>query len=100
MAEHAATLIGCFSGLYFLSVLLATFLDPPWRVGASLLAFAAVWLLSSYAHLPTSIDIYWAMQDGSPLLTHAIPWSTLAFSLGLAAILFFAAVKIVQRREY
>jgi hypothetical protein len=29
-----------------------------------------------------------------------MPWSAMAFSLSLAAILFFAALKVVQAREY
>jgi hypothetical protein len=100
MAEHAGTLIACFSALYFFAVLLATFLADQWRIGGSVLAFTALWLLSTYAHLPSSVDIYRAIQDGSPLVAHNIPWTAMAFSLGLAAILFFAALKIAQRREY
>ncbi len=40
------------------------------------------------------------MGDGSPQVAHTMPWTAMAFSIGLAAILFFAALKIVQAREY
>jgi hypothetical protein len=40
------------------------------------------------------------MGEGSPLVAHTMPWATMAFSLGLAAILFIGALKIVQRLEY
>jgi ABC-2 type transport system permease protein len=100
LAEHAGTLVVCFSGLYCFAVLLATFLSDSWRIGGSLLAFTALWLLSDYAHLPAALDIYGAMQNGSPLVAHTMPWSAMAFSLGLAVLLFFAAVKTVERREY
>jgi hypothetical protein len=100
MFEYTGTLIACASTIYFLSVLLATFLDEQWRIWGSMIAtFAFGWASSHYTP-PPSIDILRAVRDGSPLLTHAIPWSPIAFALGLAAILFFAALKIVQTREY
>ncbi len=100
MAEHAVTLIACSSGLYFFAVLLATFLADQWRIGGSVLAFVALWLLSTHVHQPSTVDIYRAIQDGSPLVAHSMPWNAMTFSLGLSAVLFFAALKIVQLREY
>jgi hypothetical protein len=40
------------------------------------------------------------MREGSPVLAHTMPWTAMVFSLGLAAILFFAALKVAQTREY
>jgi len=82
MMAYAGTLIACASAFYCLSVLLATFLDDQWRA------------------LPASVNIFHAMREGSPLLAHTVPWTAMAFSFGLAAILFFAATKVVQTREY
>jgi hypothetical protein len=98
--EYAETLIACVSALYFLSVLLATFLDDQWRVWGTIISSAALWWLSSHTPLPASADIFRAMGEGSPLLAHIMPWTAMAFSLGLAAVLFLAALKIVQAREY
>jgi hypothetical protein len=100
MFEYVVVLVACTSSLYFLSVLLATFLDEMWRMKGSMIAFGALWLLSNFAPLPASVDIIRAMGDGSPLVTHTLPWTAMAFSLGLSAILFFAALKIVRLKEY
>ncbi len=100
MFEYAVTLIACGSTLYFLSVLIATFLDDQWRVWGTMIGSAALWWLSSRALIPPSADVFRAMGEGSPLIAHAMPWTAMAFSLGLAAILFFAAFKVVQQREY
>jgi hypothetical protein len=100
MVEYAGTLISCGSALYFLSVLLATFLDDQWRAWGTMLASAALWLLSPRIPLPISVDIFRAMRDGSPLIAHTVPWTAIAFSLALAAVLFSAALKVAQTREY
>lgn len=98
--EYAVTLIVSASTFYFVSVLLATFLDDVWRMWGSMIVYAALWGLSSWITLPAAVDIFRAIGDGSPLIAHAMPWSPMAFSLGLSAILFFAALKIAQAREY
>jgi hypothetical protein len=100
MLEYAGVLITCASGIYFISVLLATFLDDLWRVYGTMISFVALWWLSDRTPLPASVNIFRAMEEGSPLIAHMMPWTAMAFSLGLAAILFFAALKIVQTREY
>lgn len=100
MFQHVIALVACASSLYFLSVLLATFLDDVTRMWVGMIVFGALWGLSNLTPLPASVDLIRAMTGGSPLVTHAMPWAAMAFSLGLAAILFFAALKIVQAREY
>jgi hypothetical protein len=100
MLEYAGTLIACASSLYCLSVLLASFLDDQWRAWGTMITSAALWWLSTHTPLPASANIIRAMRDGSPLLTHTMPWTAMAFSLGLAAVLLFAALKVVQTREY
>ena len=100
MLDYAGTLIACASGLYAISVLLATFLDDQWRVWGSGIVFAALWWLLNYTPLPASMNIFRAMGEGSPLVAHTMPWLAMTSSLALAAILFFAAFKVVQHREY
>jgi hypothetical protein len=100
MFEYAGTLIACGSALYFLCVLLATFLDDLWRVWGTMIVSVALSWLSRRIPLPISVDIFRAMRDGSPLIAHTVPWTAMAFSLGLAASLFFAALKVAQTREY
>ena len=100
LLEYAAALVVCASGLYGITVLLATFLDDLWRVWGSMIVIGALWWLSNHTPLPASANIFRAMGEGSPLIAHTVPWFAMTFSLGLAAILFFAALKIVQAREY
>ncbi|HMG02699.1 MAG TPA: hypothetical protein VK596_06170, partial [Edaphobacter sp.] len=84
MMAYAGTLIACASAFYCLSVLLATFLDDQWRAWGTMLASAALWLVSARAPLPASVNIFHAMREGSPLLAHTVPWTAMAFSFGLA----------------
>jgi ABC-2 type transport system permease protein len=100
MFEHTATLVAGASVFYFVSVLLAIFLDDAWRMWAGMIIFGVVWFLSSHIPLPTSVNIMRAMSEGSPLLTHTMQWTTAAFSLGLSAALFIVALKSAQTREY
>ncbi len=100
MLDYAGTLIACASGLYAISVLLATFLDDQWRVWGSGIVFAALWWLLNKTPLPGSMNIFRAMGEGSPLVAHTLPLLAMTYSLGLAAILVFVAFKVVQHREY
>lgn len=100
MVEYAGVLIVCGSAFYCITVLLATFLDDLWRVWASFMCYGAIWWVAYKIPAPASVNIFWAMGDGSPVLAHTMPWTAMAFALGLAAVLFFAAFKVVQQREY
>jgi hypothetical protein len=99
MFEYAVALIACSSTLYLITVLLASFLNE-WRLQGSFIAYAALWWIPNYTPLPVSANIFRAMTEGSPLVSHAMPWTAMGVSMALAAILFFAALKIVQLREY
>jgi hypothetical protein len=100
MAGYAVTLIFCSSGIYAIPMLLATFLDDLGRMLGSAPVFAALWWILRHTPLPASMDLFRAMGESSPLVAHAMPWMAMAFSISLAAVLFFLALKIVQRREY
>ncbi|HEY4382168.1 MAG TPA: hypothetical protein VGN01_17600 [Acidobacteriaceae bacterium] len=100
MIEFSGILIASASALYFASVLLATFLDDQWRIWATMLVPFIFWQLTSRIPLPAFADILRATGNGSPLITHTMPWSTVAFSLALVAALFLAAYKIAESREY
>jgi hypothetical protein len=100
MFQYAATVMACASALYFISVLAGTFLDDLWRTWGTMIAAVGLWWLSSHTPLGESIDVFRAMGEGSPLIAHTMPWDAVAFSLGLATILLFAALKVVRTREY
>ena len=98
--QQAAVLIACSTGIYAIPLLLATFLDEYWRSFASFGVIRGLRYLFAQPLLPPSMNLMQAMGEDSPMLGHAMPWAAMACSLGLAATLFFAALKIVQRREY
>ena len=101
MFEYVIALFACTSAFYFLSVLLGVFLDDLWRMYGTMLAAVAFGLASRSLPLPVSADIGRAVAgETSPLIAHTMPWTTMAFSVGLAAILFCAALKIARTREY
>jgi hypothetical protein len=100
MFEYAGVLTVCDSAFFAVTLLLSTFLDDLWRAWGSGIAFGALWWLFTKTPLPASMNIFRAMGNGSPLFTHTLPWTTLAFSLGFAAILFIVSSRVVQVREY
>jgi hypothetical protein len=100
MFEQAGTLIAGNSIVYFFSVLLGTVLDDQWRVwGTMFVSLGAGWLCM-HGSLPAFANILHGIANDSPIVAHTIPWNVIAFSLGLSAILFVAALKVAQRREY
>ena len=100
LAEHVGTLVGCASVIYFLSVLLATFLDDQGRALGSTFSLFVLWWFSLRGQMPVSIDIVRAMGKGSPLVTHVMPWTPIGVSLGVSVVLFFAALQVARMREY
>lgn len=56
-----------------------------------------LWLLHRSA---PAVDIIRAFGQASPLITHRLPWSQIATCAGLTVVLFWAAVRVVQTREY
>ncbi len=100
MLEYTGVLIACATSLYFISVLLATLLDDLWRLWGTMITFGSLWWLSSHTPLPARANIFRAMGEGSPLIARTMPWTAMGISLGLAAILFFAALKVARSREY
>jgi hypothetical protein len=94
------TVSTCTSTFYFLSVLLATFWDDLWQIWGSAIVILILRLLSTAVSVPSSFNIFRAMGQSSPLFTHTFPWASMGISLGAAAILFLAAIRVVQTHEY
>ena len=98
--ENIGVLVACASGLYAIPVLLSTFLNELWRTWGTMIALVALLILVTKTPLPASVNIFLAMSDSSPLIAHTVPWTAMELSLGLAAILFFAALRIVRARQF
>ncbi len=94
------TISVCMSGVYFLSVFFATLWDDVWQIwGSFFVVLILRWLVTTVS-FPSSLNIFGAMTMCSPLFTHKLPWASMGISLAAAAILFLAALKVVQTREF
>lgn len=94
--ELVLAAIACTACFYFLSVLFATFLDDVWQTFGSMLVIIVAWLIGSRI----SPDASEFLGINSLLVSHQLTWPAMAISIVLSAILFFAALKIVESREY
>ncbi|MFZ0592807.1 MAG: hypothetical protein WAM39_20270 [Bryobacteraceae bacterium] len=90
----------CTACFYFVSVLLATFLDDPAQTFASMFVSLVVWFIVARTPPPRPFNLLGFSSDASPLVTHTMPWPAMVASLIFSAILFFVALRIVQTREY
>lgn len=98
--RYAFTVLTCTTGFFFMSVFSATFLDDMWQYWGSLIGIALLRGLSSLIGVPADFDIFHSIGGGSPLVTHALPWTAIGISVGIGSVLFLGAVKIVDAREY
>jgi hypothetical protein len=100
LIKLVATAIVCTACFHFLSVTLSTLLDDVWRLFASMIAISAVWWTVGRLSLPPSANIFDFLGNASPLVTHTFPWPAMVISVAASVILFVAALKVVQAREY
>jgi hypothetical protein len=100
MLAYGVTVLAVGSVFFSISTLLATVLDDIYQVWGSLIVIALLGFLSRVIPIPASLDIGRATGSASPLMTHQLPWSAIALSLGVAAVLCTIAARIVVRRDY
>ena len=97
--EYAFSLTICNTVAYFVCVLVAIFLDDVWQIWGKMISVAALLFISSKTPRQ-SLNLQRAIGSASPFVTHALPWTTMGYSLLASAILFYAAVKVAEAREY
>jgi hypothetical protein len=90
----------CTACFFFFSVLLATFLVDSWQTFGSLFVVGLLWQVMARASIPASFNVFRFAGDASPLLTHMLPWPAMTISLAVSTVLFLAAWRVVQTREY
>jgi hypothetical protein len=88
----------CCLGFYFFSSLLAVFLDPTWWLYGGLLAIGVCWWL--LRGVQSAFNVFKALQERAPLITHTIPWPAMFTSLAISLILFLATLRVIQTREF
>jgi hypothetical protein len=94
--ENALVMTICGGVAYFVSVLLATFLDDVWQIWGSMLTVVALRLIP----WPSPLNLFQAMGAGSPLVTHSIPWASMGTAMFASLLLLWTAIKIAEAREY
>jgi hypothetical protein len=97
MLEYLLSAVVFLTGPYFVSVLVGVFLDEPFSYLCSMWMLALLLWLAHY--LPVSVNIFRVWDLACPLITHRLPWSQMAVSIGLAAILFLAAFRATLTQE-
>jgi hypothetical protein len=97
---YGVTVLAVGSVFFSISTLLATMFDDVYQVWFSLIVIAVLAFLSRITPIPASLDIGRAAAGASPFMTHQLPWTAIAFSLAVAAVLCTIAANIVVRRDY
>lgn len=84
---------------YWFSVLLATFLDELWQGLISLAAVGAVAGFSMSGAIP---GVQWAgyLTGAHYLMTGTMPWGTILLCTLLSMAFYYAAVAVIERREF
>jgi hypothetical protein len=85
------------AGPYCATLLFETLLAEPFSMVIAGWAFCCSVALAYIAPL---VDVVPTFGQASPLITHRLPWPQIATSASVSLILFVAAVRIVQTREY
>jgi len=97
---YVLTVSVCASGLYGLTMIAATLVDDAWIVPFSTVAIILLWMLQFFGSVPAWANIYRPMAQGSPLVTHSVPWAPMAVALAVGAAGLLISLRIVQRQEY
>jgi hypothetical protein len=99
--RYGLTMFACGLAIFGISTVLATFLDQQWQMIGSMLSVAlAVWLFRLGGASAAAFDFFRALSDGSPLITHVLPWTAMCTAIGIGAISMLAAVKVENVRQY
>jgi hypothetical protein len=97
-ARVLLTTLVWLTGPYCSAFLFETLLAEPFSMVIAGWVFGLLmWL---FHHIAPAVDLIRAFTQASPLITHRLPWPQMATSASVALILFVAAVRIVQTREY
>jgi len=97
-AMNGITIFACCVCFYFLSALLAVFLDAQYQMYGTFLLTGICWW--PIRDVESGFNFFRALGPAAPLVTHTIPWLAVATSITVGAILYFAILRIIQTREF
>jgi hypothetical protein len=98
--QYGTRAIVCTMAVYALSVLLACVLDEMWQFMGAGLCLSAVFLLQSKSVAIARISPLRGMSLISYPAAAPMPWLPVATSVALTAVLLYASVRVLQRKEY
>jgi hypothetical protein len=97
---YLTRVIACTLPIYALSVLLACVLDEMWQFMGACFFWIAVFILQAKFDWIARISPLRGMSLNCYPITAPMPWAVVLGALALAGFLTWAAVAVVQRKEY
>jgi hypothetical protein len=95
---YGLTIFACSLGFYFVSALLAVFLDPQWQVYAAIILIGVCqWLTGG---VQSGFNVFRVLADGGQFASHTIPWAAMGTSFAIATILCLLTLRIIRTREF
>ena len=90
----------CSMAVYAVAVLLSCLLDEMWMFTASCLVVGFLWPIQFHNNWLGWLNPLRGMNLMAVPITAPIPWLTIASSVGIAIVLFWASAALVQRKEF
>ena len=97
LAKHFLKLLACGVEFYFLSTLLATFLNDFCHKAAMCLIPFLLFIYGAQGYIPEPLNIFDMMLTP---VTNTLPWLQIAVSLVLGGIFLVASIKVVESQEF
>jgi len=98
--QYLGRAIVCVMSAYALSAMLACVLDDVWQFQGGFLILGAIWLLQSRSDLVAQFSPLSGMSLETYPATGPVPWAPIVTSVAVTAVLIFASVRVLQRKEY
>lgn len=95
-ASGLATFACCLS-FYFISAMMAIFLDHQWQLYGGVAVVWFFWWLTR--DVQNRFNVF-ATLGAPALVTHAIPWEAIGVSVVAAAVLYSVTLRIIETREF
>lgn len=90
----------CSMAVYAVAVLLSCLLDEMWMFTASLIVVGFLYPLQFHNNWVGRLNPLRGMNLMAVPITAPMPWLTMASSVGIAAVLFWASATLVRRKEF
>lgn len=97
---HFVAAGSCSLAVYAFATCLSAFLDEGWHTRVTMLAIMILWVLALGGRLPEWVNIFMPIVQGSPLITHEFPWTTIGVAVVLSVSLMAVALKVVRTRDF